>query len=99
MNNVVRLKKNFKILHKLQSGKEGNRIKICLLCLQTWLHYLKIRFNPLPNKKILDWTKLKAFADDNSSNVIQMAQYFHDRVEKIVGKRENVGYQNFLLFP
>ena len=59
---------------------------------------MKWYFNPLPTDKILGWTKLKAFADDNS-NVIQMAQYFHDRVEKIVGKGESAGYQHFLHFP
>ena len=59
---------------------------------------MKWYFNPLPTDKILGWTKLKAFADDNS-NVIQMAQYFHDRVEKIVGKGESAGYQHFSPFP
>ena len=28
-----------------------------------------------------------------------MVQFFFDRVEIIVGKGENVGYQHFLLFP
>ena len=48
--------------------------------------------------QILDWSKLKAFTDD-SLYVAQMMIYFFDRVEKIVGKGENAGYQHFLLFP
>ena len=47
-------------------------------------------------KKKLDVTKLKAFADDKI-HVAQMISDF-DRVENIVGKGENAGYQHFLLF-
>ena len=43
-------------------------------------------------------TKLKAFADDNI-NVAQLMSPVFDRVENIVGKGENAGYQHFLLFP
>ena len=57
-----------------------------------------IIFNPLPNDNILDRSKFKAFVEDNFS-VIQMVQYFYDRVENIVGKGENAGYQHFPLFP
>ena len=53
---------------------------------------------PLPDENKLPLSKLKAFADDNS-NVAQMVQFFWDRVENIVGKGENAGYQHFLLFP
>ena len=55
-------------------------------------------FNPLPNDKILDLSKLKAFAD-NSLNVNQKLKFALGRAEKIVGKGENAGYQHFLLFP
>ena len=55
-------------------------------------------FNPLPNDKILDMTKLKAFADDKI-DVAQMIVSVFDRVENIVGKGKNDGYQHFLLFP
>ena len=55
-------------------------------------------FNSLPNDKILDWSKLKAFADDKVK-VIQKLKFKLLRVENIVGKGENVGYQHFLLFP
>ena len=50
------------------------------------------------NHKTLDWCKMKAFADDKL-NVTQMTKFILDRVENIVGKEENAGYQHFLLFP
>ena len=52
----------------------------------------------LPNYKILDVTRLRAFADDKI-DVAQMMISVFDTVEKIVGKGENAGYQHFLLFP
>ena len=53
----------------------------------------------LPNNKILDLSKLKAYADDKILvNVIEKLKPDFRRVESIVGKRENVGYQHFLLF-
>ena len=55
-------------------------------------------FNSLPNGKILEWSKLKAFADDKI-NVAEMIFSLSDREENIVGKGENAGYQQFLLFP
>ena len=55
-------------------------------------------FNSLPNDKILDWFKLKAFADDKI-NVIEILKVDLGRVENIVRKGENAGYQHFLLFP
>ena len=54
--------------------------------------------NSLPNEKILHRSKLKAFADDNIKLAKMMISPF-DRVENIVEKGENVGYQHFLLFP
>ena len=41
---------------------------------------------------------MKEFADKNF-NVIQMVQYLGDKVENIMEKGENAGYQHFLLFP
>ena len=52
----------------------------------------------LPNDKILDWSKFKAFADDKIITT-QKLQLALGRVENIVGKGENAGYQHFLLFP
>ena len=54
--------------------------------------------NSLPHNKILDWSKLKAFADDKL-NATEKLKFVLGRVEKIVGKGENAGYQHFLLFP
>ena len=54
-------------------------------------------FNPFPYDKILDTTKLKAFADD-ILNVAKMTISLFHRVENTVGKGENAGYQHFLLF-
>ena len=54
--------------------------------------------NSLPNDKILDLTKLKAFAD-GKLKVTKMMIFLFDREENIVGKGENVGYHHFLLFP
>ena len=54
--------------------------------------------NSFPNDKILDLTKLKAFADDKLK-IAKMRISLFDRVENTVGKGENAGYQHFLLFP
>ena len=56
------------------------------------------RVNPLPNDKILDQSILNALAD-NILKVIQMTDIVLDKMENIVGKEENAGYQHFLLFP
>ena len=45
--------------------------------------------NSLPNNKILDCSKFKAFADDKI-NVGQKLKTVYGRVENIVGKGENV---------
>ena len=55
-----------------------------------------ICFNPLPNNSFFDWTKLEAFADDKI-NVAEKLKFVLGRVESIVGKGENDGYQHFLL--
>ena len=55
-------------------------------------------FNSLPNYKILEWSKLKAFAGDRI-NVTEILKFVLGRVENIVEKGENDGYQHFLLLP
>ena len=60
--------------------------------------FLKNSLYPLPDDKLLDVTKLKAFADDKF-NVDRMLTSLLDRVENTVGKEENADYQHFLLFP
>ena len=59
---------------------------------------LKTALNPLPDDYFLGLPKLKAFADDKS-NVAQNIKVAFHRIENIVGKEENAGYQHFLLFP
>ena len=54
--------------------------------------------NSLPNDKIVDWLKLKAFADDKI-NVTEKLKFVLGREENNLGKGENAGYQHFLLFP
>ena len=48
-----------------------------------------VMVNPLPDNKILDWSKLKAFSD-NKRNVNQKQVPF-GWVENIAGKGENAG--------
>ena len=47
---------------------------------------------PLPNNIIFDMSKLTAFADDK---IIVTKKFTFGRVENIVGKGENAGYQHF----
>ena len=49
----------------------------------------------LPNDNFLDLTKFKVFADDKE-NVPKFRISVFDRVQNIVGKGENAGYQHFL---
>ena len=55
-------------------------------------------FNSSPNDNIFDRSKLKAFAGDKM-NMTEKMKIVPERMENIVGKGENAGYQNFLLFP
>ena len=52
----------------------------------------------LPINKISDLSKLKVFADE-TINVTQKLKFDLGRVENTVGKGENAGYKQFLLFP
>ena len=54
--------------------------------------------NPIPDDKILDWSKLKEFADDNFK-FDGNSRKFSKRVENNVGKGEIARYEQFLLFP
>ena len=56
------------------------------------------RFNPLPDDKIVDWSKLKQFTDDNFK-FVENSRKFYKRVENTVGKGEIARYEQFLLFP
>ena len=52
-------------------------------------------FNSLPDDKVLDRPKLKAFADDKS-NVAEKLKFVFGMIENIVGKRQKAGYQGRL---
>ena len=54
-------------------------------------------FNSIPKDKILDLSKLKAFADDKF-NVNKILQFLFGKERNIVEKGEIPGYQHFLLF-
>ena len=55
-------------------------------CIREWINQMLFMVNSLPNDKILDMTKLKAFTD-NKINVAQIMISVFDRVENIVEKR------------
>ena len=55
------------------------------------------RVNSLTNNNLLDQTKFKAFAENNS-NITKLIISLFDRVENIMGKGENAALQHFLLF-
>ena len=57
-----------------------------------------IYLNPLPDDKILDWSKLKQFADDNFK-FDENSRKFSRQVENTVGKGEIARHEQFLLFP
>ena len=52
----------------------------------------------LTKDTILDWFKLKTFADNNLY-VTENLKLALGRVENIMEKGKNAGYQHFLLFP
>ena len=54
--------------------------------------------NPLPDDKILDWSKLKQSADDNFEFDVN-SRKSSKLVENTVGKGEIACYEQFLLFP
>ena len=58
----------------------------------------KLSLNPLPDNKMLDWSKLKQFADNNFK-FDENSRKFSKRVENTVGKGEIARYEQFLLFP
>ena len=55
-------------------------------------------FNPSPDDKILDWSKLEQSADDNFEFDVN-SRKFSKLAENTVGKGEIARYEQFLLFP
>ena len=64
----------------------------------TKLRIVRYGVKLLPDDEILDMIKFKAYADGKLNFAKMMISLF-DRVENTVRKRENAGYQHFLLFP
>ena len=54
--------------------------------------------NPLPDEKMLDWSKLKQSADDTFEFDVNSRE-FSKLEENTVGKGEIAHYEQFLLFP
>ena len=52
------------------------------------------KYNSSPNNKLLDWSKLKAFADKKNKD--EKLKFLLGWVKNKVGKGENAGYQHFL---
>ena len=52
------------VLKKLRIFEFGNRIQIFTAKNDIRIFFPIPTFNPLPDNKISDWSKLKAFADD-----------------------------------
>ena len=67
------------------------------LCSAGLTHFFKL--NSLPKDKIINLSRLKAFACDKKKNAALMTIFVFEWVENILGKGENAGYQHFLLFP
>ena len=89
-------KKLGRAISKNQVSNQGPSWLSCFSCCKE-VSIFRVNFNSLPNDKILNWSKLKAFADGKTI-VNEKFKFCLGRVEKIVGKQENAGYEHFRLF-
>ena len=71
----------------------NRKINETLVC-TTISYNLKHLVNPFPNDRILDMTKLKAFADDKL-NVAKMMNHLLNWKENTVGKEKMLVTSNF----
>ena len=71
--------------------------KPAISCPQVFYTTGALPFNPCPHDKILEQTKLKAFADEKLNVTIKIISVF-DKVENIVGKGEIACTSNFSFF-
>ena len=76
------------IMGKLHRG--SLKLNLGLAIINSWL-------NSLPTDKTLDLSKFKEFAGDKL-NMIQKLKFLLDRLESIVEKGEDAGYQHFPLY-
>ena len=65
---------------------------------QTKPNDLNETYNPLPDDKILDWSKLNQSADDNFEFGVN-SRKFSKLIENTVGKGEIARYEQFLIIP
>ena len=68
-----------------------------LSAIRSIVPFIQRKVNSLPNNKILEQSNLKDFTNDKV-NVTYVTNFVLGRVENIVRKGENAGYQHFLLF-
>ena len=57
-----------------------------------------VKDKPFPKRQILDWSKLKEFAD-GKFKFDKNDRNLYERVENTVGKEEIARFEQFLLFP
>ena len=62
------------------------------------LSFWERSINPLPDNKILDWSKLKQIEDD-IFKFDENSRKFSKRVENTMGKGEIAHNEQFLLYP
>ena len=67
--------------------EDGNHLSLNLTKQFQVFATLEVKPISLPNGKFLDWSKLKAFADDKV-NVTEKLKFILERVENIVGKEK-----------
>ena len=79
-------------------GQGGNAGTQHFLLFYSSIKDINYQFNPLPDDKILDWSKLKQSADDNFK-FDENSRKFSKWVENMVGKGEIARYEQFLHFP
>ena len=72
--------------------------RVCSLHIIICLFFFFQIIHSLPYDKILDWSKLKKYVDDNFEFDVN-SRKFSNLVENTVGKGEIARYEQFLLFP
>ena len=106
MRNCVSFDEFFSFLHLQVLNTKHNFRNKENICNQNFLLFpqcfqklsLSGSFDSIPNDKILDLSKLKAFAEEKI-NVTKEMKFVLGRKENIAGKGKNAGYQHFLFFP
>ena len=108
-NNCHSCVNNTEIISKSRLFQQ--RFKILKSCVIEIVILAGVQYDPsscnsLPKNKILDWTKMKAFAEENINvalTLYYMILTFNDPEKKPfennMEKGENAGNQHFLLFP